>query len=265
MSFVISSAAAGSTQAHWFIWNGDQLMFMHGQLPTHSQHLALTAQRDIGAINGIPCLSADLVGAAPVEAEWRGVRQALLEMSLPLQQALSRARQLSLFDREHRYCGSCAAPLSNHRHDIGKHCPSCAAVFYPRISPAMMVAIVRGREILLARAPHFAEGMYSALAGFVEAGETLEQCVHREVKEEVGLTVSNLRYAASQQWPFPHSLMLAFVADYVDGTIVPQAGEIADARWFDIDRLPTLPTRASIAWWLIQHTVSLLKKTTAID
>jgi NAD+ diphosphatase len=259
MSFVITADSPASAFATWFIWDHDQLLYLNGQLPHSGEHLNLTSKRTIGSINGTPCFSADLVGSAPAGAEWRGMRQSLLDMDRPHQQALSRARQLSLFDRGHRFCGTCAGPLLDNGHDIGKRCPSCGAVYYPKISPAMMVAIVRGHELLLARAPHFAEGMYSALAGFVEAGETLEQCVHREVKEEVGVTIGNLRYAGSQQWPFPHSLMLAFIADYEEGEIVPQAGEIADARWFHIDRLPILPSRASIAWWLIQHSVAMLK------
>lgn len=259
MSFVITAAPRATERATWFIWNGDQLLHLNGRLPQGNPRLTLTARRHIGEIDDTPCMSADLIGPAPEGAEWRGVRQTLLELDFPHQQALSRARQLSLFERGHRFCGACASPLTDNGHDIGKHCPSCAAVFYPRISPAMMVLVVRGRELLLARAPHFAEGMYSALAGFVEAGETLEQCVHRETREEVGLTIGNLRYVTSQQWPFPHSLMLAFIADYIEGDIVPQPGEIADAGWFDIDRLPVLPARISVAWHLIQHTVALLR------
>jgi len=260
VSFIIEPTQTGSAQSIWFIWDGAQLLYISGQLPSDVQDMRLTNQRAIGQVHGIACHSAELVGPAPEHAEWRGMRQALLEMDPALQQALSRARQLSLFEREHRFCGSCASPLVNNAHDSGKRCPSCAALYYPRLSPAMMVSIVRGREILLAHAPHFNEGMYSALAGFVEPGETLEQCVHREVMEEVGLTVNNLRYAASQSWPFPHSLMLAFVADYVEGEIVPQAGEIEDAQWFNIDHLPTLPSQASIAWWLIQHTIKTIEK-----
>jgi len=256
MDFTIAARMPAAEPAIWFIWDGDLLLFVDGQLPQARAQLQLTSVRPIGEIGGMPCLSADLVGAAPPGAQWRPLRPALLEMDRAHQQALSRARQLSLFDRHHRFCGACAAPLLEHAHDIGKHCPSCAAVYYPRISPAMMVTVVRGEELLLARAPHFAQGVYSALAGFVEAGETLEQCVHREVMEEVGVGIDNLRYAGSQQWPFPHSLMLAFVADYKEGEIVAQPEEIADARWFHMDRLPVLPARASIAWWLIQHTIA---------
>lgn len=255
MSFIINPTAPLSESAIWLIWDGAQLLYIDGQLPGSTQGLTLSNTRSIGSVHGTPCHSAELIGSAPQGSEWRSMRQAMLEMDLAQQQALSRARQLSVFDREHRFCGACASPLETNLHDSGKRCPSCGTMAYPRLSPAMMVSVVRGQEILLARAPHFTEGMYSALAGFVEPGETLEQCVHREVMEEVGLKVGNLRYAASQSWPFPHSLMLAFIADYQEGDIVPQEGEIADARWFHIDRLPALPSQASIAWWLIQHTI----------
>lgn len=259
MGFQIADEAGDTTRPDlWFIWEGSKLLQLDGGFPDTPAGMALTGQHFAGIADGRRCLSAELVGAAPAGSQWVGMRDALAQMDLSQQQALSRARQLHLFEREHRFCGSCATPLTDNGHDSGKCCPSCGALYYPRLSPAMMALVVRGREILLARSPRFAEGVYSALAGFVEPGETLEQCVHREVMEEVGVQVGNLRYVGSQSWAFPHSLMLAFVADYAGGEIVPQEGEIADARWFDIDRLPALPARSSIAWRLIRHTVEQL-------
>jgi NAD+ diphosphatase len=118
-----------------------------------------------------------------------------------------------------------------------------------------MALVRREGEILLGRSPHFPPGMYSALAGFVEPGETLEQCLAREVEEEVGVQVSRIRYFASQPWPFPNSLMIAFVCDWVSGEIRPQAGEIEDAKWFNVLHLPKLPSRISIARRLIDAAV----------
>jgi NAD+ diphosphatase len=123
----------------------------------------------------------------------------------------------------------------------------------------MMCLVTRGRELLLAKALNSVTGMYSALAGFVEPGESLEDCVHREVAEEVGLQVKNLRYYGSQSWPFPHSLMVAYTAEWAAGDIVPQADEIADARWFTLDELPPIPPRFSIAGHLIRDTVEALR------
>jgi NAD+ diphosphatase len=259
VSFVIADAADHTQPAIWFIWNDARLLYINGRLPMSDHGLTLTARRPVGTVDDQPCHSAILVGATPPDSEWLPMRQALADMSPASRQALSRARQLHLHDQEHRFCSACATPLVQNAHDGGRHCPHCAMVFYPRLSPAMMVAIRRGREILLARAPHFAPGVYSALAGFVEPGETLEECVMREAGEEVGVSVRNLRYVDSQSWPFPHSLMLAFVAEYAGGEIVPQPGEIEDAGWYDIDRLPLLPTPASIAWRLIHHTVDLIR------
>ena len=130
-------------------------------------------------------------------------------------------------------------------------CDACESQHYPRLSPSMIVLVTRGDEILLARSPRFVAGVYSTLAGFVEPGESVEHCVAREVREEVGLEVRNLQYLGSQGWPFPHSLMLGFHAEYAGGEIVMQADEIEDARWFRVDDLPPLPAPRSIARYLI--------------
>ena len=127
---------------------------------------------------------------------------------------------------------------------------------YPRLSPVVMVRVVRERQILLARAARFAPGVYSVLAGFVEAGETLEQTICREVWEEVNIRVGNVRYFASQSWPFPHSLMIAFTADYAEGDLRADGREIIDVGWFSPDALPGLPSPMSMAWRLIEDFVA---------
>lgn len=139
------------------------------------------------------------------------------------------------------------------------HCVHCALDFYPRISPVGMVLIRRDREILLARSPHFPAGRFSALAGFLEAGECIEDACIREVKEEVGLSIKNLRYFGSQSWPFPHSLMIAFHADYAAGDIIIDNKEIVAADWFHADNLPDLPLPISIARQLIDAGLQLIK------
>lgn len=136
--------------------------------------------------------------------------------------------------------------------EFAMECPSCRLTAYPRISPAVMVLVERGNDLLLARSPHFKPGVFSALAGFVEPGETLEQCAVREVREEVGIEITNLRYFKSQPWPFPNSLMIAYFADYAAGTITPDPTEIEAADWFSRDALPLLPDPVSIARQLIE-------------
>jgi NAD+ diphosphatase len=162
-----------------------------------------------------------------------------------------RATQLLDWQANHRYCGRCGTPTEIVADEPAMRCPACGLLAYPRLSPAVMVLVRDGERLLLARSPHFKPGVYSALAGFVEPGETLEQCAVREVCEEVGVEIANLRYFSSQPWPFPNSLMIAFFADYAGGTITPQPGEIEDAGWYLPAELPLLPDPVSIARRLI--------------
>jgi NAD+ diphosphatase len=170
-----------------------------------------------------------------------------------------RAIQLLDWDRSHRYCGRCGTPTEAKTEERARVCPACRLPAYPRLAPAVMALVRREGEILLARSPHFPPGMYSALAGFVEPGETLEQCLAREVEEEVGVRVSRIRYFASQPWPFPNSLMVAFVCDWAAGEIRPQAGEIEAANWYKVLHLPRLPSKISIARRLIDAVVEEMR------
>jgi NAD+ diphosphatase len=150
-------------------------------------------------------------------------------------------------------------PTRDKASERAKECPVCGYVAYPRVSPAMMALVTRGRELLLARAHRFPPGRYSALAGFVEPGETIEDCVRREVKEEVGIDVDRITYFASQSWSFPHSLMIAFTAEYAGGDLRPDGCEIAEVRWFAPDALPDMPPSLSIARRLIDATAARLR------
>jgi NAD+ diphosphatase len=163
-----------------------------------------------------------------------------------------RAVQVLEWDRTHRYCGACGTPTEQEPHERSKRCPACGLIAYPRISPAMMVLVSRGRELLLGRGLNFPPGRYSALAGFLEAGESIEEALHREVLEEVGVEVKNLRYFGSQSWPFPNSLMIAFHAEWAGGEARANPTELADAQWFTPESLPQLPPRLSIARALIE-------------
>jgi NAD+ diphosphatase len=166
--------------------------------------------------------------------------------------------QLLEWDRTHQHCGACGTATTRERHERARRCPACGHTSYPRISPAMMCLVTKGNQILLARNANFPPGRYSALAGFLEAGESVEDAVRREVREEVGVEVRNLRYFASQSWPFPHSLMIAFTAEYASGELKPNGTEIVDAIWCDRQTLPELPPRVSIARALIDHTLTTM-------
>jgi NAD+ diphosphatase len=162
-----------------------------------------------------------------------------------------RAVQLAEWASTHRFCGRCATPTVRVETERSMRCPACGLLAYPRISPAVIVLVRRGDEALLARGARFPLPFYSTLAGFVEVGESLEQTVHREIREEVGVEVQGIRYFDSQPWPFPHSLMIGFHAEWASGDIRADGSEILDAQWFKADALPTVPPRLSIARRLI--------------
>lgn len=212
----------------------------------------------LGRLAGADCWALSLPA---VPSGWRRtpLRTAMMALDAPLGALAGRAAQVLEWDRTHRHCGVCGTPTAIKPRERARVCPACGHVAYPRLSPVAMALVWRPGELLLARSPHFAPGRYSALAGFVEAGETLEECIHREVAEEVGVTVTEPRYFASQSWPFPHSLMVAFTVRWTGGEIVPQADEIEDARWFPLDALPDIPPPFSVAGQLIRDTVARLQ------
>ncbi len=219
-----------------------------------AQGFGILAEHGIGRLDGeaVFVLERDVQALqSPAGGFWKGLRQFMLEGDFATFRMLGYAAQVGTWARQHRFCGSCGAPLQALAGERAMACPHCQLQQYPRLSPSIIVLVSRGDELLLARSPRFVSGVYSTLAGFVEPGESIEACVHREVREEVAVEVGNLRYIASQNWPFPHSLMLGFHADYAGGEIVPQPEEIEDARWFRVDALPPLPARGSIARYLI--------------
>lgn len=223
---------------------------------------ALDGHHFLGRLDDVDCWAMRVSGPWP---GWQGVplRAAMMQMPGALSGLAGRAAQVLEWDRTHRHCGVCGHATDRQPGERARRCPACGHSAYPRISPAMMALVwrrVNGRaQLLMARAPHFAAGMFSALAGFVEPGESLEDCVRREVMEEVGVDVTHLRYYGSQSWPFPHSLMVAFTAQWTGGEIVPQPGEIEQAMWCDIDELPTIPPRFSISGHLIRDTQQRLQ------
>lgn len=166
-----------------------------------------------------------------------------------------RAVQIVEWDRGNQFCPRCATPVERVAGEFAKKCPRCGTASYPRLSPAVIVLVESGDTVLLGRNARYPLPMYSTLAGFVEPGETLEDTVHREIREEAGIEVRDLRYFGSQPWPFPDSLMIAFNAVYDGGTLQADATELIDARWFTLDAMPVVPPRISIARRLIDDWV----------
>ncbi len=193
----------------------------------------------------------------PLPYTWLPLRAALEALYPQSFNLLVRAHQVISWDKNHRYCGRCGVETKVNGSGFERQCPSCHLLFYPRISPSIIVAIRKDNQILLARKADFIPNVYGLIAGFVEAGETLEETVHREVYEEVGLQVKNIQYFNSQPWPFPDSLMIAFTADYADGDIELRDGELEAAAWYTADNLPGLPgSSISIARKLIDDFVA---------
>ncbi|EKE17888.1 MAG: hypothetical protein ACD_10C00227G0004, partial [uncultured bacterium] len=206
----------------------------------------------VGEHHGQPCYAADVTQLPNIpEGEAISLRAIFQLAGAESFSLAGRATQLLDWQNQHRFCGKCGTPTVMKSGESAMQCSSCGLLAYPRISPAVMVLVREGEKLLLARSPRFKPGVYSALAGFVEAGETLEECAAREVREEVGIEITRLRYFHSQPWPFPNSLMVAFFADYAGGTITPDLNEIEAADWFSPNALPLLPESISISRQLI--------------
>ncbi len=208
----------------------------------------------LGRLDDLDCyaLALDDSLEVPTETVAEGLRALYGRLPDEHFSIAGRAVQILLWDQTHRFCGRCGQPTVHAPAERAKLCPRCGLLSFPRLSPAVIMLIRRGDELLLARNKGFADGFFSVLAGFVEPGESLEETVAREVREEVGLEVADIRYFGSQPWPFPHSLMIGFTATYAAGEIRLQVDEIAEAAWFHKHgALPKLPGKLSIARRLI--------------
>ncbi len=266
---LISPPADWKGPALWFAFQGSQILVVRGaqitSVPSASdpREFGLAPKRSqyLGILGEQHCFACELdANVLPPEGmQLSGLRALFGALDDSMFALAGRAFQIVDWDRSHQFCGHCGTPTEPKANERARVCPNCGQSHYPRIAPAVMALVRRGNELLLARSPHFPPGMYSALAGFVEPGETLEQTLVREVREEVGIEVANLRYFASQPWPFPHSLMIAFYADYAGGEIIPDTTEIEAAGWFTTDRLPqALPSKISISRRLIDAALAEL-------
>jgi NAD+ diphosphatase len=226
----------------------------HGLAPGRRQYL--------GLYDGKHCYAAEIPESQAVPQGWAplGLRDLFGLVETTLAALSGRAYQLLEWDRNHQYCSRCGTPTRPRKEERSRECPSCGYTTYPPVTPAIMILVVNGRKLLLARKPAFPKGRFSALAGFVEPGEMLEDTVVRETREEVGVDLKNIRYFGSQPWPFPHSLMIAFTAEYAGGEIRPDGVEIEEAYWFEPDQLPKLPPPISISRRLIDTVAGRLMR-----
>lgn len=255
--------------AHWFLFCNDELYFMEEaeaiRLPSTSdldlpQWGAVETMR-IGMLGEKDCYTAHidpdafLYGLAS-----KKLRQLHGHLPPTHYEFAFRALHILNWRKNNNYCGACGGPLLISPSELSVQCGACGNLLFPRISPAIIVAIEKGNQLLLARSGRFPQGMFSVIAGFVEPGETFEECVKREVLEEVGINVSNIRYVSSQPWPFPDSLMVGFAAKWKSGDIRIDNDEIVAADWFTVDTMPPLPGKDSIARKLIDRFIAKHRK-----
>ncbi len=247
---------AKDDQRIWFLFRGEELLVrdQEGQraTPWVGPLPASFETRDelaLGVLDGKPafaCIVSD-DAIAPDGTRFSPLRplHALLDASAF--DAASLGAQLVYFARHYRFCARCARPLEAVADSRVRRCTGCAHEWYPRVSPCAIVLIHHADRLLMTRQARYPAGMYGLVAGFVEPNESVEACAAREALEECGARVRDVRYFGSQPWPFPHQLMVGFIAEYDGGELVVDRGELEDARWFSRDALPTLPPPVSIA------------------
>ncbi len=252
--------------AWWFAFKEDRLLVYEDstslRIPSAVNFsdfgLAASSTHYLGLLDSRPCYAVELSDdvTAPEGMTFEGLRQVYDRVDEDLFWVAAQAVQIVEWERTHRFCGRCGVRTESRETERAKRCPQCGLLHFPRLAPAVIVLIERGDKVLMARSRRFPPGMFSVLAGFVEPGESLEEAVVREVKEEVGISIRDLRYFGSQPWPFPHSLMIGFTAAYAGGEISIDPAEIEEAGWFTADHLPPPPGKISIARKLIDWFVA---------
>lgn len=222
--------------------------------------LDATAEHYLGEARGIPIFACEVDPDIdnPPGYEFETLWSFLGQVDEPIFYLIGRAKQIVEWHRDHQFCGQCGAPTTASESDRSRVCKACSQTYYPRLSPSIIALITKGEELLLAKNARARGNFYSTLAGFIEPGESIEEAVHREVYEEVGIRIKNLQYYGSQSWPFPNSLMLGFHGEYDSGEFVLQKDEIVDAQWFPYQNLPNRPAMFSISGWLIDDYIKRL-------
>ena len=266
----IAPPAAGVSldQVCYIIVAEGRLLCLEGQpwglfRPGVQQALGLPVinQHYLGQLHDRYCYALEMSSAdeLPEGYRWSDLRSQMGRISDALFELAGRALQVIQWHNHHQYCGQCGSPTEPHPEERAKVCTRCKHEFYPRLSPCVITVITRGEYCLLAHNANFPEGYYSALVGFIEVGETVETALHREVMEEVGISVGKLSYFGSQPWPFPGQLMLGFHAEYGSGDITVDGKEILDAQWWRYDELPLVPPASTLSGQLIAHFVAQFK------
>ncbi|WP_432823145.1 NAD(+) diphosphatase [Trichloromonas sp.] len=239
----------------WLLVRGSELLVRELELPDGDLPGGLSGESAvyIGRWQGRPCRVLPVSRQLPVPAGLTAehLQSAEPKLSLELLSLGALGAQVLHWEKNSRCCSRCGGRMERIAQESGKTCLACGALHFPHIHPCVIVLVRRGDEVLLVRKAEWADGRYGLVAGFLDRGECLEEAVAREVLEETGIRVQNIRYVGSQSWPFPSQLMAGFVADYAGGEIVVEEKELEDARWFAVTEMPTLPPKRSIARYLI--------------
>lgn len=248
--------------AYWFIFNKQKLLILTENNLKFIPYLEslekfsfnIIAKQYLGTLDNKHCFAVEVEDEI-INMEnysFYDLRMLFSILDQEVFQIAKKAMHLLSWDIENKFCSKCSGKLEFSSNEISKICKNCQATYYPKISPAIIVAVIKDNKILLARAKHFSTGRFSVLAGYVEPGETLEQCVKREVKEEVNIDVKNIKYFSNQDWSFSNALMIGFTAEYAGGEIKVDDKEIAEADWFSVNNLPEFPGKISISYQLIE-------------
>jgi NAD+ diphosphatase len=246
----------------WFVYRGEDLLVREGTgagaelIPRTADlqraGLVPAEAHYLGALDGEPAYAVRADESGSVDGcRFEGLRPQFARLGDEMFHLAGTAKQIVTWDRDHRFCGRCGTATRTKSDERAKECPACGHLAFPRLSPAIIVAVTRGDRLLMAHSGRFPQGLFSVVAGFVEPGETLEECVAREVQEETGIQVGAIRYFGSQSWSFPHSMMLAFTAEHARGEIAVDGREVTEAAWFRADSMPRIPDKASISRRLI--------------
>jgi NAD+ diphosphatase len=250
-------ADADEQVAWWFAFRGDELLVTVEQeaavVPrlAESHDLKPYVHREVylGRLEGVGSWAVELSRELepPPGMSLHGLRSLFGLLDERLFAVAGRAAQVIAWDRDHQFCGRCGTATERVQGERARRCPACRLLAFPRLSPAIIVLIERDERVLMARGRGMPRDRFGIVAGFVEPGESLEEAVRREVWEEVGLEIAEVRYFGSQAWPFPHAVMIGFTAQHAAGEIELRDGELTVADWFALDALPTVPSKMSIA------------------
>lgn len=252
-------------QSRWLVFQNEEILLLgHHNAMLQEEEVrpliySFTRYFPLGVSENTQYFCAELDPTYVIPPIWQAMplRQALALMHREHFGLAVKSSSILNWDRHHQYCGSCGGKTQQSKQDFERICPKCTLSFFPRIAPSVVVLIRKEDHVLMARSPHFPPGVFGLIAGFVDSGESLEEAVHREVKEEVGITIKQVTYVQSQPWPFPDSLMAAFTADYDSGEITIDNDEIIEANWYRYDRLPGLPSlQYSIAFTLLNEFIT---------